>query len=570
MEVDNTSNPILDRFFEHYYRHRPVNATFTGVHKYDSLLPNWSVNGLASTAAEMKSLREQLRLDIGSHIDSEGFTVSDQPADIDSALADAFLEIQIAEYEGTHFQRGNPALFSGEAVFAVVSLMLRDFAPAKERASAIERRLAGIPTFLEQAQESIDKRPVPSSWTTRAVNECAGAGLLLGDGIRRWCSEEDLDEKATAALEVAAVPARVAFESFRSWLESLPPAPPHASGCGPDLFDLVLKRGHWDFRSRSDLLLEVSERFEEADSKLKEMASATDPGGWPAVAARLSDKHPNSSEYLEAFDTTWEACRDVVVKHDLVTWPDFPIRYVQIPDWARDAAPHLYFLHYRSPAPYDEYGIHDYLAPAIDTDADSETQLGFLRSVNDSVIKLNHVVHHGALGHHVQNFNAMRAKSRIGRVAAVDCASRIAMFCGGSLAEGWACYATDLMGEFGFLTDLELVAEQHSRLRQLARAIVDIEIHQHTWTEADAIRFYVERVGMSDGAAANEVTRNSMFPGASIMYWLGTQGIHDLRSRLQDIQGPDFSLRSFHDKFLSYGSIPVLLIARLMTGSYSS
>ena len=74
---------------------------------------------------------------------------------------------------------------------------------------------------------------------------------------------------------------------------------------------------------------------------------------------------------------------------------------------------------------------------------------------------------------------------------------------------------------------------------------------------------------MSAGAAAKEVTRNSMFPGASIMYWLGTQGIHDLRSTLQTKEGAKFSLRSFHDKFLSYGSIPVLLIARLMAGSFS-
>jgi len=119
----------------------------------------------------------------------------------------------------------------------------------------------------------------------------------------------------------------------------------------------------------------------------------------------------------------------------------------------------------------------------------------------------------------------------------------------------------------GFLTDFELVAEQHSRLRQLARAIVDIELHQHSWTEEDARQFYEERVGMSPGAAAKEVTRNSMFPGASIMYWLGTQGIHDLRRRLKEIEGPEFSLRAFHDKLLSYGSIPVLLIARLMAGS---
>ena len=31
------------------------------------------------------------------------------------------------------------------------------------------------------------------------------------------------------------------------------------------------------------------------------------------------------------------------------------------------------------------------------------------------------------------------------------------MFLGGTMAEGWACYATDLMAECGFLTPEELL-----------------------------------------------------------------------------------------------------------------
>ena len=569
MEVSLSHSPILDRFFAHYYQHRPVNATFTGVHKYDKMLPDWSPEGLAATSAEMVTLRQQLSLDIRAHVDSDGFIVSEEPADIDCALADAFLEIQIAEYEGSHFQRGNPALYSGEAVFSVVSLMLRDFAPANDRVTALEQRLLDIPDFLAQAHRSVEGRPVPASWTARALDECDGAVLLLSDGISRWCAANNLEKNTVAALERAAKRSLAAFFGFRSWIESRPEAAPEASGAGPDFFDLVLKRGHWDYRSREDLLEEIRDRFEEADGKLTEMADAVDPGGWEAVASRLGEIHADADGYLSAFEDTWSACRDLAVERDLVTWPDFPIRYVQVPDWAREAAPHLYFLNYRSPAPFDEVPVLDYLVPPIDRAADAETQQSFLRGVNDSVVKLNHVVHHGAIGHHVQNFNAIRSRSRIGQIAAVDCASRIGMFCGGSLAEGWACYATDLMGEVGFQTDLELVAEQHSRLRQLARAIVDIELHQHSWTEADARQFYQERIGMSAGAAAREVTRNSMFPGASIMYWLGTQGIHDLRSALEAKEGSEFSLRSFHDKFLSYGSIPVLLIARLMAGSFS-
>src|SRR4029453_17118421 len=99
----------------------------------------------------------------------------------------------------------------------------------------------------------------------------------------------------------------------------------------------------------------------------------------------------------------------------------------------------LYFLFYRSPAPLDDLPRVDHLLPPSDS------------GIADSVLKMNHVVHHAGLGHHVQNWHASRAASRVGRVAAVDCASRIAMACGGTMAEGWASYATDGRGGSGDL-----------------------------------------------------------------------------------------------------------------------
>src|SRR6267142_999771 len=111
--------------------------------------------------------------------------------------------------------------------------------------------------------------------------------------------------------------------------------------------------------------------------------------------------------------------------------------------------------------------VHDYVVTPVESDMLPEEQERRLRANNTSVMKLNHVVHHGAIGHHVQNYYAYCGESAIGRVAAVDCASRIGMFSGGTMAEGWACYATDLMDEAGFFTPEESVAQQHTRARLL-------------------------------------------------------------------------------------------------------
>ena len=132
------------------------------------------------------------------------------------------------------------------------------------------------------------------------------------------------------------------------------------------------------------------------------------------------------------------------------------------------------------------------------------------------------------------------------------------------MAEGWACYATALMEELGFLTPLERLSGQHSWLRFLARAIVDISLHERSMSFGEAVRFYSDEVGMPEAAATNEATRNSMFPGTGIMYWLGMQGILDLRAELMRRQDATFSLKRFHDDLLEHGSIPVPLVARRM------
>jgi len=407
---------------------------------------------------------------------------------------------------------------------------------------------------------------VPDEWRLRALRECDGADRLLRSGIPGWIRLEPCDNARSEQLLAAALEVRSAFEEFRCWLiRDVVPAPPTHYACGPDLFDLLLDRGHWCRRRRQDLLQEASSALDEALAGLEQRARRVAAGGWPEVQERLAAGHPAPGDYLPTFQRLWDACRERAEAMGLVTWPDYPIRYVPIPTHVREAAPSLYYLFYRSPAPFDALSVHDYVVTPVDADIPRDEQLRRLRAANNAVIKLNHVVHHGAIGHHVQNYYAYRGDSRIGRVAAVDCASRIGMFSGGTMAEGWACYATDLMEEAGFLTPEEAVSQQHTRARLLARAVVDIELHQGSMTFERAVGLYRDRIGMTPEAARAEACKNSMFPATAIMYWLGTDGLHELRRARERAEGQRFSLRRFHDTVLGFGSIPVPLVAQLMS-----
>ena len=547
----------IDDFFTHYYARRPVNATFTGVHVYDDRLPDWSPDGLTAMDDEMKSLGDALAREYPSPASAGAFKNS--PDLLDAELARGFLEIQHAENASLHGPRGNPALRTGEGVFSIISLMVRDLAPLEAQADFAARRTEGMGGFLSRRVGI----PLPRPWVDRAVRDCEGAAVLLGNGFRRWTAALERWAPRTIELLNAAAAASRNFEGFAEWLRSQPEAPESAMSCGPELFDLLLSRGHFCLRSRADLLAEVREGFDAARANLDLMAGSV-AGSWQEAQAQLAADHPSPNEYFKAFDDTWRACHARADAANVVSWPDWPIRYAPFPEWTADAAPHLYYLYYRSPAPFDAYTTYDYVVPSLPAQpAEAEKHL---RVWNHSTIKLNHVVHHGAIGHHVQNWFAYnQQRSRVGKVAAVDCANRIGMFCGGTMAEGWACYATDVMEELGFLTPLERVSQQHTRVRMLARAIVDIELHQGTMSFNEAVSFYVEHVGMSAEAARAETVKNSMFPCTAIMYWLGTQGIHDLRDEMKRREGQRFSLRRFHGELLGYGSIPVPLITRMMT-----
>jgi hypothetical protein len=542
----------LARFFDSYYHHRPVNATFIGEHSHDARLPDFSAAGVDAALADAGSLlREAGALDETSLSPVER---------IDKRLAEGFLRIQQWEFASHHFQRGNPSLYTGEAIFGVVGLFLTEYAPLDERAVAAIERMQAIGRLLDQGIQNV--RRAPLAWTERALRECQGAQALFGRGIDIIAAGEPAWQPQ---LRAASATALAAFARYARYLDTeLRQAPSDEIACGPEALELYVREGHCLDWKAVDILAYALAKMDEAQARLAEQASALGAGDWREALAGLADLHPTVDAYLGRYRELWESSRRLVHEADLLTWPDFPIEYAPQPYWAREAAPYLYFLFYRAPAAFNRPPVHRYLVTPIERSMPWAEQLRRLQATNDSVIKLNHVVHHGGVGHHVQNWHAYHGPSQLGRVAAVDCASRIAMFCGGTMAEGWACYATQLMAEHGFLTALEELGETHGDLRMAARAVVDVRLHRGEVTLDQAAAFYVEHTAMSTAAAKSEAVKNSMFPGAALMYLMGRDTILDLRAELQGRMGSRFNLREFHDRFLSYGSIPVALAADAM------
>ena len=247
------ASAALDRVFDTFYRQRPVSATFTGLHAHDGRLPDWSPQGLARANDEMRGLRRDL--DAAGRVPDEHVTAF--PAEVDLALADGALEIALAEHESEHFVHANPSLWTGEAIFGVLSLVTREFAPLGERLDHARQRLDAIPVFLASLPDVLVA--APRAWIGRAKRECQAAVPLFAQTLPAWVAAQAAhDPVALAGVDVAqwvaaSTRAANAFQGLESWLEV--PAPlgdgpairaMYAHECaGADLLGLLLRRGHF-------------------------------------------------------------------------------------------------------------------------------------------------------------------------------------------------------------------------------------------------------------------------------------------------------------------------------------
>jgi hypothetical protein len=124
--------------------------------------------------------------------------------------------------------------------------------------------------------------------------------------------------------------------------------------------------------------------------------------------------------------------------------------------------------------------------------------------------------------------------------------------------EGWACYAEQLLDEYGY------VREPRTRLIQLKRqlwralrAILDVKIHTGRIDLGEAAR-EIEGLGFSSGRAKRQVRRFALTPGYQLCYAMGAHEILELRRRFEPKMGP----KAFHRVLLDGGQLPFHLVEK--------
>jgi uncharacterized protein (DUF885 family) len=89
---------------------------------------------------------------------------------------------------------------------------------------------------------------------------------------------------------------------------------------------------------------------------------------------------------------------------------------------------------------------------------------------------------------------------------------------------------------------------------------VKLQTGQFTYDEA--VAWVAQTLDTDSNFVKTEVLRYTMDPGRAISFLMGKVAILELRDKAAAKEGAAFSLRSFHDRLLAEGSIPIALIEK--------
>ncbi len=349
------------------------------------------------------------------------------------------------------------------------------------------------------------------------------------------------------ALHDAIGKAKHAIEDFSIFLEGdLLPRSRGTYAVGTEHYNLLLKKKHFLDHDAGSLLALGEGLFATTKKELAALAEELGAGqGIEAVARQIQNNHPSMDQVLPAYQTAMEAARDFVKAKQLVSFPPKEeLHVVHTPEFRRHEIP---FAAYLSPSPKDPDQVgYYYVTPVTDDE--------LLREHNWVGLE-NTSVHESYPGHHLQFSvaNCIPAAATLPRLM-----NESSVF-----YEGWALYCEQLMQEQGFLKSKEhRFVMLKDRLWRALRIIIDVKTQTGRMTYDEAADLMVHELHFPREQACGDLNWYSQSPSVPMGYALGWSIINRLRGQEQRRLGSQFTLREFHDKLLSAGSISLPLVEK--------
>jgi len=129
------------------------------------------------------------------------------------------------------------------------------------------------------------------------------------------------------------------------------------------------------------------------------------------------------------------------------------------------------------------------------------------------------------------------------------------------LEEGWGAYVEELGKEVGvYKTPYDELGKWEWDIVRSVRVPMDIGLNYYGWTDEQALAFWKKNIKNQDDIALREIARVKRWPAQCITYKYGAGQIMQWKQTLQKREGTKFNIKSFHDRILNLGSLPVFMV----------
>lgn len=509
------------------------------------------------SVAEYRAAAETYRsvLDRLGGIDRSDLAFDDA---VDADLLERHVRTRLFEIEDLRLHELVPGRYL--SLYQTSSLFLRTCAhPAAAFDGAVEE-LERLPEVLGHARENLT-RPA-REWTEYALGQVYWAKTMLAEGVHELRC--DGHPQRLEALRRAAEPALEAVEAFEVWLrEVLLPRSDRSPTWAPEEIEVYQR---------------VHEGLEEFDT---EAMLAVAEAELPRVRARMEELarriHPSGDlgtvwELMKEEAPPWAGVREMAERYvELTTeWLGTPRgrEIVAIPealDYGVALTPpmarRLLSFGGASYGPTMAGRLSGYyvITPPR-PDLPPEEQASRLKSYNPY---WTHVIsYHEWLGHNVQRALAEAHVTRPMRAA----------YRGIYLSQAWSFYLEVLLPEHGYYEDTLPTQERlktemallQMRMWRIQRILTKLRMARGEMTFDEAVRAYVEEIGMEPGNAYLEVQRDSQTPSPPAREILGERLILELREEYRERMGEHYRMEHFHEALLSHGELPLPVVRRLI------
>jgi uncharacterized protein (DUF885 family) len=135
-----------------------------------------------------------------------------------------------------------------------------------------------------------------------------------------------------------------------------------------------------------------------------------------------------------------------------------------------------------------------------------------------------------------------------------------------SYIEGWGLYAERLADEMGlYSSDVAKFGMLTQDSMRAGRLVVDTGLHALGWSRQRAVDYLRENTPMAQLEIEAEIDRYAANPGQALSYMVGRLEIERIRAVAAVKLGDRFDIRAFHDVVLGSGSLPLPVLAAVVS-----